>query len=559
MKKNRNKMIRLLIRYLFIVFMLLLLACCRNATKTELIRIDSIMTDNPTLALQQLERMKLNVSQLSISDKMYYIVLKTEAQDKLYENATSDSLMITAARWYAIRGSTREKVRAYYLLGSVYRDMNNFPKAINWYLRAKDELGDKVNLEWNYKIISQLMSCYIYIGGYEKSLLYEKEMLELLSKEKISCSDYLIDSYLNMGYIYLTGLKQPVNALLYLRKAFHLSNKHPLYSKKKWIWLYYAEALIMLEQTSKAKPFFFKIKKAISDTKNTDNNEEFKSEFYLAQMMYYENHTSLEKDSLQKYSELSLRSTDKDILLDTYKVLASYNYRIGNYFLTSRYLQRRDSLGTKIQKERFASMVEYSTSLHDYYGEIEKNQSYQHDIIVLLGCIVVLGGTAFSLYLLFQRKKKREELLFQRSRRNYALYLQLKGTMQGADQFQDFIQKDYKEQCYSRLRTSEIYQKLYQKAIGNKKALDLDFDELELEINDLFVGFTMQLQSYNYSLSKQELHLCLLSKAGFKNKEMAVLLCTTPSSISHLGKRIYEKLLKKEGNLKSLTCLLSTI
>lgn len=550
---------RLLIRYIIIAFILLLLICCRNTITTKLIRIDSVMTNNPTLALQQLDRMKVNLSRLTTSDNMYYIILETEAHDKLYENATSDSLIIKATRWYAVHGSTGEKVRAYYLLGSVYRDMNNFPEAINWYLRAKDELGNMVDFEWIYKIISQLASCYIYIGGYENSISYEKEMLELLAKEKMSCSDYLIDSYLNIGYIYLIGLKQPANALPYLHKAFNLSNNHPLYSKKKWIWLYNAEALIMLQQTSEAKPFFFKIKKAFSDTKNTDNNKEFISEFYMAQVMYYANHMPFEKDSLQKYSELSLHTTDKDILSDTYKVLASYNQKISNFSLASQYLQRRDSLETNIQRERFASMVKYSTSLHDYYDETEKNQSYQHGIIVLLGCIVVLSLSAFILYLLFQQKKKREDLLFQRSRRNYALYLQLKGKMKDSNQFQSLIQKDYKEQCYSRLRTSEICKKLRQMAIRDEKAQDLDFEKLEIEINNLFIGFTEQLQSYNYSLSKQEFHLCLLSKAGFKNKEMTILLCTTPSSISHLGERIYEKLTKKKGNSKFLISLLSMI
>lgn len=550
-------------RYLFIpfiiIFMLLFLVCCKDKTTTNLERIDSTMVKDPLLALWKLEDMKANSDLLSTSNRMYFIILEAEVHDELYENATSDSLVKLATNWYAEHGSVMEKIRAYYLLGSTYRDMNNFPKAIDWYLRAKEELGDRVNFEWEYRIISQLVNCYMFLGGYEYSLLYEKEMLKLIAEEKAPHNIYKIETYLSLGYIYLFGLKQPAKAIPYLRKASFLSDNDSLYSKKEWIWLYNAEAMIMLRRYSEANLFLDRIRKVIADTTKIYNGKEFKEEFNLAQTMYYINHLPFERDSLSKYVDLALHSTDKDILSDTYGLLSRYNQKIGNCSLAYLYLQKQDSLTTNTQKERFASLIKHSTSLHDYYYEIKKNLSYQRDIIILLCSIIILVIIAFILYFFFQQKKKKEELLFQRSRRNYALYLQLKDEMKDLGQFQGIIQKDYKEQCYYRLHISDVCRRLHQRALNNEKAQDLDLKELEIEIDNLFIGFTERLQHYNVVLSKQEFYLCLLFKAGFKNKEMSILLCTTPSSISHSGERIYEKMMNKKGNSKSLNSLLSSI
>ena len=66
---------------------------------------------------------------------MYYWLLAVKASDKCYVPHTSDSLMKAVVHYYENHGTPAQRMEAYYYLGSVYRDMQDAPRALNFFNR----------------------------------------------------------------------------------------------------------------------------------------------------------------------------------------------------------------------------------------------------------------------------------------------------------------------------------------------------------------------------------------------------------------------------------------
>ena len=73
--------------------------------------------------------------------RMYYDLLKIKANDKLYHEHTSDSIILEIIRFYDEYGDLYKQMEAYYYLGSVYRDLGDAPRAVKAFLHTT-ELGD---------------------------------------------------------------------------------------------------------------------------------------------------------------------------------------------------------------------------------------------------------------------------------------------------------------------------------------------------------------------------------------------------------------------------------
>lgn len=549
------KQIKLQYLLMFLVFWVLI-SCDKRNENEILVKNDSIMADEPLLAKEKLDSLSPYVKSLSVSNQMYYAMLKTDVNNKLYNLFTTDTLMKPAADWYAKHGSTMEKVRAYYLLGAVYRDMNDFPKAIDYLLRADEFMENSSDAEWKWKILSELANCYNLMGGKAESLNYNEQLLELALRNKMNS---LPDAYLNVGFSYLINYGQPQKALPYFRKADSIASNSPSYVPNPWIWLYNAKALIALGHLQQGLYFLNKImyNKTLDDF--LYDKQGFREELNLTKVSYLMKEPAQNTDSLYKYINLSLRSSDKDILADTYNLLSSFYRSKGDFRSAYIYSQKLNALQEQIHEERMKSMAIHAHSLHDYYKETYKNELNLTFIIILLagGCILVI--IIFVLYFLYQKKKEKEERLFQRNKKNYAFNMQLKEEINDLKQYAYLVPKTYKERSLSILRTSDVCKKLHSMAKDKEKMSDDDFSKLCIEIDSLFIGFTERLRKIGNNLSEQEFRLCLLVKSEFKNKESANLLCLEASSVSHYYERICLKLTKKKGKFNDLRAFLSDI
>ena len=70
--------------------------------------------------------------------QMAQVIAEADSMNRNYVPMTSDSLLLQACEFYDRHGSPNERMKARYLLGCVYRDLGEAPRAVDCYQQAAD-------------------------------------------------------------------------------------------------------------------------------------------------------------------------------------------------------------------------------------------------------------------------------------------------------------------------------------------------------------------------------------------------------------------------------------
>ena len=122
-----------LLRYsVFFTLLYILVGCTENRVQMQRLQvIDSLMEAHPQAAYDSLCRFdSLEMGNASRTVAMKCRMLMAKAQNKLYLSMPTDSIFQEVVDYYDSWGTDNEKMQAYYLLGCVYRDHKDAPKAI---------------------------------------------------------------------------------------------------------------------------------------------------------------------------------------------------------------------------------------------------------------------------------------------------------------------------------------------------------------------------------------------------------------------------------------------
>lgn len=194
-------------RTIFSLLALLVLASC-NRQGGVADRLDDIKTvgdSNPELALQMLDSLALDVRRESRHTQSTFDLLHIRLSDKADIAATSDIAIRELLPYFERMGSNTEQQEVYYYAGSVYRDLQDAPRALEYFLKsaetAKSGAIDSVLLRNTY---SQLSSLYFNVQDYENALkmaLCQKEvaeqldMVDVTTLSQIACSKLRVTGY----------------------------------------------------------------------------------------------------------------------------------------------------------------------------------------------------------------------------------------------------------------------------------------------------------------------------------------------------------------------------
>lgn len=143
----------------YILFLILIFAVScsnNNPLLSRLDHIDSIMDANPKAAYDSLCAIKntQNIAPAKNVDMKWRLLMAT-AQNKLYMQMPTDSAFSEVVAYYDRNGSDNEKMQNRYLLGCIYRDMNDAPKAIEWYTDAAEQ-ADTMSNDCDYKTLFRI-------------------------------------------------------------------------------------------------------------------------------------------------------------------------------------------------------------------------------------------------------------------------------------------------------------------------------------------------------------------------------------------------------------------
>lgn len=145
-----------------------------NQCPPRLARIDSLMDRNPRAAYDSL----LHIGSQHVYDgdkamEMRLLMLKAKAQNKLYLPMPSDTAFNEVVEYYDSNGSANDRMLSRYLLGCIYRDRNDGPKAVRHYLEAAEQ-ADTTDRNCDYMTLSyicgQLATVYRTNGMHREAL-----------------------------------------------------------------------------------------------------------------------------------------------------------------------------------------------------------------------------------------------------------------------------------------------------------------------------------------------------------------------------------------------------
>ena len=123
--------------YLYLLLAVAILMGCDGGRKPEELGAISIMTDtNPDSALACLDSLTARKAGWSKAAQMRYDLLRAKAQNKAYIPFTSDSAATAFTHYYDSHGTPNDRLQAHYLLGCVYRDLGESPRAVNCFWDA---------------------------------------------------------------------------------------------------------------------------------------------------------------------------------------------------------------------------------------------------------------------------------------------------------------------------------------------------------------------------------------------------------------------------------------
>lgn len=546
-------------RYILFLILIFAVSCSdNNPLLSRLDHIDSIMDENPQAAYDSLFTIKKtqNIKSAKNVDMKWRMLMAT-AQNKLYMQMPTDSAFSEVVAYYNRNGSDNEKMQSQYLLGCIYRDMNDAPKAIECYNYVLEHFSD-IDSQEGYKLLALSY-------GEKADLLYAQLLLPkaiaaynnaILYSEKCNDSLLLANNYNYKSFAY-SLLNMYDSAIV----ANETSTKILLALNRKTdaAIVYGCNMINYLK-----KKDFVKLKKAVdmyelnSGLFHNGEIEKGKEIFYYFKASYYLNVNNLDSASYYFYKDLSLCSDYNNkhaateglaqvyTLVNNKDSMAKYT-TLASAWNDSLYLNKNSELSAK--NEALYSYNSYKRSAAKSMYENQTTKFSYRIVLVLIVILILLG--------IFFIRKKTQKVWW---RHNQLLTKMKKYRDESKSIADNKILENTKLDRDNRKEELELTIHL---AIEDRDILK-HFDELLIPqnvqlhpnqndwTNIIILMKKYKPKTYDFltttmSLSAQELKVCILVVFGYTSGDIAILLQTTSQRVSNIKSTLGIKLFNTSG------------
>lgn len=561
-----------LIFILIAIFAVLFSSCSGAKYRKSLIEADSLCSTNPREAIMVLGRMKQEMTEASEQERMYYRLLQIKAADKAYIRHTSDSIILELVEYYETEGDKKLLSEAYYYAGSTYRDLNDAPRALEYYQKAMELIS-------NGHIMGNL---YFQIGNLLLNQTFYNQAIDMYQKAKmyyIAQNDRVntVHTLRNLAYTY-NKIGEIDSCLTYYQTAYELAKEINDINIQREITAQMASFYIEKKDFVKAKKYLQPMLNGCDSLnlspiyamalKTYINTAQYDSAYFYAKELL-KNGTIYAKQTATRYlTELALwkkdyTNADKYLKMfnrytDSVKIITAtesisrmnslYNYNLRekeNLRLKTENANRKLSLtvSTFVVFILLAAFITYIyISRQKQKRQIERLKKFRKDLFEQ------------SEEYISQNKKKIKDIeqeLERTSKENLMLMERIK--QQRADLIlanENAIRKQEKnESSRMRIAATEIYETI-QEHIRDEKIINAkEWEILEDVINNEITDFKGNLHLY-HDISQHEYHICMLIRLGISPKDMGILLGCTTSAVSKARKRLHEKFFSNEGTPK---------
>ena len=381
----------------------MLFSCSDKRDLGDYENIKMIGDEDPSHALVMLDSLEIEIREKSDYVQYKYDLLRIRLNDKAFNVPNSDLMIKKLLKYFEDKGSMLEKQEVTYYAGSVYRDLQDAPRSMEYFLKSLEyaQSGegncDSIMMRNAY---SNLNDLYYKVQNYDNAIKMAQGELEITQRLK---KDPILP-FMHLGTAYLAQNKQHEAV-----KAFDAVLDEIIRTKDASIHqstlLYLLNDYSYMEQYSKARKCFSMI--------DVDPINEFADFPCMAFAQYYD--MCGKTDSAILCCNLVLeKGSDINNQYDASKLLCRLYNKLGDVKNANRYAAVYMALSDSLdfgKRQELAATVNNEFQYHldqkrEQDLQNEKNR-YKDTLIIVAMATILLASVAYILYI---RKRKRHLL-----------------------------------------------------------------------------------------------------------------------------------------------------
>ena len=560
-----------------LIIVLCNLSSCTTHTTypSAILQAENCMNTSPDSALTLLQEITDSIADYPEEVQMYWHLLTIQAKDKQYIVHTSDSLINSIVEFYEGCGDKEKLMMAYYYQGSVYRDMNDAPRALKCFQKA--EKVQTSNWDLLTKIYSQMGYLFAYQGLHDEAIQVNKKSIYIYKlQNKENKTSY---AWRDIARMYKAKGQQD-SASFYYKHACQIAladkDSARFYNMLGEIGGYYCQ----LGKNDSAKLIL----------KYTERQPLIRNKRHIHAMLGYVYRIENNLDSACYYYWKTIEYGDIRNTYYSYKNLYDAEVQKGNYRQAAIYIDKALTLKDSIDQITQTEAIAKINSLYNYQhteaenARLQLEQEKQNTLIIVL-TLAALGIALSGVLVFFRQKAKRLEAekiaehlqkqakeYYEKSKAaicdNQKKIEELEGQLQQAKEERDLLkakqleiqqkqlqnrneeialkQKEIKLRIET-LRSTTIYKEFQQAARDEKINLQNEqsnskWKTLKEAIDTAYPDFTEKIQLLCPLLSDKEIKVCLLSKADITPSGIANVLKCSRQAITNIRMRLFKKI-----------------
>ena len=565
----------------------------------ELVHAESVMFDHPDSALHILEDMPMPSARWDKENHALWCLLVTQAQVKLIMKISSDSLVRIAYDYYKPTDNAHRKAMSALYMGDINYNLGNIEEAMQYYLEGKTEVEKTNDYKIGYLIMSSLGKLYLYRD-------FEEYAFDACSKAydyavKDSNKRYQMGSlqYLARCYCLLDKLPAAIKTYqkcMEIALELGLENDEYYYGVQHETALVYTNSCEYEKSLSILRQFPVKYRSNSLIGKNLFSLGKLDSAFYylnkalntdnvytkesVYRYLYRLCDNSKYRQYLKTYCDSLLYYNDSIIALDKGKEIIAYKEKYDHQkliteqqrlklekadaqrmlfiiticlivvtaivaYLYQRRLVRKE---TTIRKQS-EKLQEYMLQLHEYETRLMQNNRYMEELQEQISRQEVNSEDIESYReqidsLQVENGRLSEKInSLQHHINDYSS--KLDKARREADKFRNLSEENlYLKQRERVLADYVVDNDRLVKELRERCRIlkDREWETLEQMCESTYSNFVSRLQGVCPTLTKQELHLCLLIKLRFNNAQMSEIFGVNTTSVSQKKFRLKKHL-----------------
>ncbi|WP_087246916.1 hypothetical protein [Bacteroides sp. An19] len=563
----------------------------------ELEQAEKVMFDHPDSALHLLESMEVPSSRTDKENHALWCLLTSQAKVKQLMKISSDSLVRIAYDYYKPTDNARRKAMSALYMGDINYELRNIEEAMQYYLEGKTEVEKTDDYKTGYLVMISLCRLYLYRDFADYALEASRKAYDYAVKDSNKRYQLASLKYLARCYCISDSLSKAIDtyhkcseltleldlesyyydiqseiALVYMHKG---DIKKSLEIIKSFPITYQRASLMgkdyyLLGQMDSA---YFFLNKALKTDNIYTKVSAYQYLYKLGDIPKYRKYLKTYCDSLLFYND-SIIAIDKGKEIVAYKEKYDHQRLITEQqrlrlekadaqrmmliiticlivviavvaYLYQKRLVRKE---TTIRKQS-EQLQDYMLQLHEYETQLMQNNRYMEELKEQL------SGQEMNSEELHEYREQIDSLQVENSRLSEKINSlqhhindyssKLDKARREADKFRNLSEENLYLKQRERVLTDYVVDtdRLVKELREKCRVLEAgEWETLEQMCESTYSNFVSRLQGVCPTLTKQELHLCMLIKLRFSNAQMSEIFGVNTTSVSQKKFRLKKHL-----------------